>query len=136
MLQNGFASRAMYYTLKDENVKKCIRMGINKSKSVTFGEVNRRLCGCKTKYANIKQTIGFFVIHLHPPPLITILVKHNYAGTFDVSCGMFSNVSISNVIGLVLRYSDIGSENISFIRLSVSDGQKTCSSKCVSLIGI
>ena len=44
---------------------------------------------------------------------------------------MFSNVIISDVIGLVLRNSDTDSEHISFIQSSVSDGQKTCSSKNV-----
>ena len=48
-------------------------------------------------------------------------------GIFDFSCGMFSNV-----ISLVLRDSDTDSENVSLIRRSVSDGQKTCSSKGVS----
>ena len=41
----------------------------------------------------------------------------------------------SNVISLVLRDSDTDSENVSLIRHSVSDGQKTCNSKGVSLIG-
>ena len=50
---------------------------------------------------------------------------------FGVSCGMFSDVS-----SLVLRDSDTDSENVSLIRRSVSDGQETCSSKGVSLIGI
>ena len=48
---------------------------------------------------------------------------------------MFSNVIISNVISLVLRDSDTDSENVSVIRRSVSDGQISCSLKCVSLIG-
>ena len=51
-------------------------------------------------------------------------------GTFDISCGIFGNIS------LVLRDSDRGSENFSLILLFVSDDQKTCSSKDVSLIGI
>ena len=42
----------------------------------------------------------------------------------------------SSVISLVLRDSDTDSENVSFIRRSVSDGQNTCSSKGVSLIVI
>ena len=29
------------------------------------------------------------------------IVERNYAGTFDVSCGMFSNVNISDVNDLV-----------------------------------
>ena len=57
-------------------------------------------------------------------------------GTFDVSCSMFNNLIFSNVISLVLRDSDTDSENVSLIWLSVSDGQKACSSKGVSLIGI
>ena len=41
-----------------------------------------------------------------------------YAGKFDVSCGM-----LSNAISLVLCDSDMDSENVSLIRLFVSDGQ-------------
>ena len=52
-------------------------------------------------------------------------------GTFDVSCG-----KLSSVISLVSRDSDTDSENVSLIRRSVSDGQKTCSSKDLSLMGI
>ena len=62
--------------------------------------------------------------------------KRNYAGTFDVSCGMFSNVPISSTINLVLRGSDTDSENVNLIRRSISEGQKTYSSKGVPLIGI
>ena len=43
-----------------------------------------------------------------------------------------NNVSghmFNNVISLILRDSDTNSENINLIRLSVSDGQKICSSK-------
>ena len=40
--------------------------------------------------------------------------------------GMFSDV-----ISLVLKDSDMDSENVSLIRRSVPDGQKTCSLKCV-----
>ena len=41
------------------------------------------------------------------------------------------------VISLVLKDSDMDSENLSsLIRLSISDGQKTDSSKVVSFIGI
>ena len=40
-------------------------------------------------------------------------------------------------VSLVLKDSDMDSENLSsLIRLSVSDDQKTCSSKFVSVIGI
>ena len=60
----------------------------------------------------------------------------NYAGTFDVSCGMFSNIIICNIHSLVLRDSDMDSENVSLILCSISDDQKTGSSKGVSLIGI
>ena len=59
------------------------------------------------------------------------IFERNYAGTFDVSCNMFSDD-----ISLVLRDSNINSENISLIQLSISDGQKTCNAKSVSLIGI
>ena len=42
-----------------------------------------------------------------------------------------------NDVSLVLKDSDMDSENLSsLIRLSVSDGQKTDSSKVVSFIGI
>ena len=62
--------------------------------------------------------------------------KRNYVGKLDISCGMFSNDIISNVISLVLKDGDMDSENLSLIWRSVSDGQKTSSSKDVSLIGI
>ena len=45
--------------------------------------------------------------------------KYNYAGKFDVSCGLFSNF-----ISFVLRYSNTDSESVGLIWLSVSDGQK------------
>ena len=48
--------------------------------------------------------------------------KRYYAGKFDVSCNMSSNV-----IHLILRDSDTDSENLNLIGVSVSDGQKTCS---------
>ena len=50
-----------------------------------------------------------------------------------------SNVAAKQVtdVSLVLKDSDMDSENLSsLIRLSVSDGQKTDSSKVVSVIGI
>ena len=53
-----------------------------------------------------------------------------------ICCSMFSNVIISDVISLDLWDSDINSEKVSLIWRSVSDGQKICSSKGVSLIGI
>ena len=59
------------------------------------------------------------------------IFKHTYVYTFDFSSGMFSND-----ISLVLRECDTDSENVSLIRRTVSDGQKTCNSKGVSLIGI
>ena len=43
--------------------------------------------------------------------------KHNYAGTFDISCGMFTNVVISNVNSLVLTNNDMDSENVNLIRV-------------------
>ena len=47
--------------------------------------------------------------------------------TFDISCGMFSNVIISNAISLILRDSDIESEKVSLIWGSVSEGKfKEC----------
>ena len=48
----------------------------------------------------------------------------------------YSNVIISKFISLILRDCDMDSENISLIRHSVSGGQKKCSSKDLSLIGI
>ena len=63
------------------------------------------------------EPLKFYCIYL-------FRLKRNYVGTFDVSCGMFSNVTISNFISLVLRDSDTDSENVSLIRRSVSDGQK------------
>ena len=71
-----------------------------------------------------------FIIYVYPKNSI------NSGGTFDVSCGMFCNVIISNVISQVLKDSDADSENISLIRHSVSDGPKTCSSKGVSLMAV
>ena len=67
------------------------------------------------------------------------IFKHNYMGAFDVSCVMFSNVNVFVLYcatnpSLILRDSDTDPENVSLIWLSVSDGQKTCSSKGVSLI--
>ena len=56
------------------------------------------------------------------------MVKCNYAGTVDISCGILSNVILFSP-SLVLRESDTDSENISLILLTVSDGQKTCSLK-------
>ena len=50
----------------------------------------------------------------------------SYAGKFSISCSIFSNV-----ISLVLRNSDMDSENVNLIQHSVLDGQKTCSSKSV-----
>ena len=47
------------------------------------------------------------------------------------------NVAARTDVSLVLKDSDMDSENLSsLIRLSVSDGQKTDSSKVVSVIGI
>ena len=56
------------------------------------------------------------------------LFSRKYAGNFDISCG--------KVISLVLRDNDRDSENVSLVQHSVSDGQKTRSSKDVSLMGI
>ena len=60
-------------------------------------------------------------------PYLKLITR--YYLTFLAAC-------FSNVISLVLRDSDADSENVSLIRRSVSDGQKTCSSNGVSLIGI
>ena len=57
-------------------------------------------------------------------------VMLEYPRTFDISCGMFSNI-----ISLVLRESYTDLEKVCSIWHSVSDGQKTCSSKGESLIG-
>ena len=56
-------------------------------------------------------------------------------GIFDVSCGMFSNVIVFSPEP-VLRDNDTDSEKVNLMWLFVSDSQKTCSSKGVSLIGI
>ena len=51
----------------------------------------------------------------------------------------YGNVAAKQItdVSLVLKDSDMESENLSsLIRLSVSDGQKTDSSKVVSFIGI
>ena len=61
--------------------------------------------------------------------------ERNYAVTLDVSCGMISNIIISNVINLNYGVNDTDLENVSLIWRSISDGQKTCSSKDASLIG-
>ena len=76
---------------------------------------------------------NLFIIYLF---LKYSIFKRNYLETYDVSCSMFSNVIISNIISLILRDNDLDSENVSLIRLSMSDGQKTCNSNVVSLIGI
>ena len=60
-------------------------------------------------------------------------------GAFDVSCIVCSNVNVFVLYfatnpSLILRDSDTDPENVSLIRLSVSDGQKIGSSKGVSLI--
>ena len=47
--------------------------------------------------------------------------KRNYVRTFDISCGMFSNVIISDIISLVLIDSDTDSKSVTLIRRSVSD---------------
>ena len=61
--------------------------------------------------------------------------KCNDTCKLDISCIIFSNV-IGNIISLVLRDTDTSSENVSLVQHLVSDGQKTCSLKCVTLIGI
>ena len=57
--------------------------------------------------------------------------KHTHMGAFNVSCGM-----CSNFVSLILKDSDMDSENVNLIQLSVPDGQKTCIAKDVSSIGI
>ena len=61
------------------------------------------------------------------------IFKRNNDRAFALPAVFFINV---NVISLVLRDSDTDSENVSLIRRSVSNSQKTCSSTGVSLIGI
>ena len=58
-----------------------------------------------------------------------------HAGPLNVPYVMFSDVSVFSS-SLVLVDGNTDSENVSLIRLSVSNGQKTCSSKGGSLIGI
>ena len=60
-----------------------------------------------------------FIIHLYLFLKKNSVFKYNYAGKFDVSCGLFSNF-----ISFVLRYSNTDSESVGLIWLSVSDGQK------------
>ena len=79
---------------------------------------------------------------------VTSYSRHNHYMTFrhDVFRLWFHACNLLNVtspqkqvtdVSLVLKDSDMDSENLSsLIRLSVSDGQKTDSSKVVSFIGI
>ena len=83
--QNGFALNEMltYYTFKDKNMIKCIRMETIVLKKMSFGKANRRFCvrelrgftapmsrRRKTKFATIKPTIYIpkqqFFVHLSP----------------------------------------------------------------------
>ena len=72
--------------------------------------------------------------------IIYLFLKHLFLNVITRECLTFlryvSNVIHGNVTILVLRDSGTDSENVNFIRRSVSDGQKTCSSKGVSLTGI
>ena len=61
---------------------------------------------------------NLFIIYL-------FLKRNSILNIINVSCGIFSKVIISNIISLVLRDSDAGSDNFSLIRRSVSGGQKT-----------
>ena len=56
--------------------------------------------------------------------------QFHFTGKSDVSCSMFCNV-----ISLVLRDNDADSDIVSLIRLSVLNGQKTCSLNLHSPIG-
>ena len=49
---------------------------------------------------------------------------------------MLCNVIISDVVRLVVRDSDMDSEDVSLIQSSVSEGQRKCSSKGVLSIGV
>ena len=88
----------------------------------------------ETRYSASDQVAVLIICLLYTFSSREIPFKCNYVETFDVSCGMFSYVIISNAISLIL--SDMDSENISLIQHSVSNGQKTCSSKGVLLMGI
>ena len=46
----SLAMGAKYYALKEENVKKCIRMGITVLKKCHLGRENRRFYGCKLRF--------------------------------------------------------------------------------------
>ena len=68
--------------------------------------------------------------------IICLLYTFSFKEYLNVKIwSMFSNVIVFSP-SLILRDSDTDSENVSLIRLSVLHGQKTCSSKVVSLIGI
>ena len=66
--------------------------------------------------------------------------RHHVFGLWFHACNLLYVTSTQKQVtdvGLVLKDSDKDSENLSsLIRLSVSDGQKTDSSKVVSVIGI
>ena len=49
-----------------------------------------------------------------------------------ITVDVFCNIMYSNIISFLLRDSDTDSENVSLIRRSVSECQKTCSSKGIT----
>ena len=76
----------------------------------------------KMSYNGSHQVTVLIICLLYTFSQRNSIFKLNYAGKFNVSCGMFSNI-----ISLILRASDTDSENASLLWRYVSDGQKTCS---------
>ena len=85
----------------------------------------------ETLYNASDQVTVLIICLLYTFPPKKFHFQSYYTGTFDVPCGM-----LSNIISLLLRDGDLNSENVSLIQLSVSGGQRTCSSKGVLLIDI
>ena len=78
----------------------------------------------------------------HPRDVMLYAISSYYYDNMFIIC-LFSDILFFLilkpvlVVSLVLKDSNMDSENLSsLIRLSVSDGQKTDSSKVVSVIGI
>ena len=104
-----------------------------------------------------RRVYDFFLTFLLISKPVLVFNPQKNAGTFAITlrfltsrqyvfplwfhaCNLFYVTSPQNQVtdvSLVLKDSDMDSENLSsLIRLSVSDGQKTDSSKVVSVIGI
>ena len=83
-------------------------------------------------FFNSKKNAGTFALTLR------FLTSHQYVfRLWFHACNLLYVTSPVTDVSLVLKESDMDSEDLSsLIRLSVSDGQKTDSSKFVSVIGI